>query len=198
MAAEPCRRCGRPLPLGANFCPNCGAPVSVPAASERRLVSVVFVDMTGSTELASQVDPERFREILAAFHGMVAEEAAWYGGVAERFIGDAVLVVFGIPAARDDDALRAIRAALDIRERARDLCDELGLRMPLEVRIGVRTGQVAVGTAEDRTIVIGAEVNFGARPATHPPPTAPTGGGARGDPRRLVDEAALRRRRGIR
>ena len=163
MAAEPCRRCGRPLPPGANFCPNCGAPVSVPAASERRLVSVVFVDMTGSTELASQVDPERFREILAAFHGMVAEEAAWYGGVAERFIGDAVLVVFGIPSARDDDALRAIRAALDIRERARDLCDELGLRMPLEVRIGVRTGQVAVGTAEDRTIVIGAEVNLGAR-----------------------------------
>jgi tetratricopeptide (TPR) repeat protein len=94
---------------------------------------------------------------------MVAEEAAWYGGVAERFIGDAVLVVFGIPSARDDDAVRAIRAALDIRERARDLCEDLGLRMPVEVRIGVRTGQVAVGTAEDRTIVIGAEVNLGAR-----------------------------------
>jgi len=163
VATEPCPRCGRPLPPGANFCPNCGAPVSVPAASERRLVSVVFVDMTGSTELASQVDPERFREILAAFHGMVAEEAAWYGGVAERFIGDAVLVVFGIPSGRDDDAVRAIRAALDIRDRARDLCEDLGLRMPLEVRIGVRTGQVAVGTAEDRTIVIGAEVNLGAR-----------------------------------
>jgi len=143
-------RCGRPLPPGANFCPNCGAPVAVPAASERRLVSVVFVDMTGSTELASQVDPERFREILAAFHGMVAEEAAWYGGVAERFIGDAVLVVFGIPSARDDDAVRAIRAALDIRERARDLCEDLGLRTPVEVRIGVRTGRVAVGTAEEK------------------------------------------------
>ncbi len=126
-------------------------------------MSVVFVDMTGSTELASQVDPERFREILAAFHGMVTEEAAWYGGVAERFIGDAVLVVFGVPSARDDDAVRAIRAALDIRERARDLCEDLGLRTPVEVRIGVLTGQVAVGTAEDRSIVIGAEVNLGAR-----------------------------------
>ena len=108
MAAEPCPRCGRPLPLGAHFCPNCGAPVAVPAASERRLVSVVFVDMTSSTELAAQVDAERFRDILAAFHGMVVEEAAWYGGVAETFIGDAVLV-------RLRDPLGARR-----RRRARD------------------------------------------------------------------------------
>jgi class 3 adenylate cyclase/tetratricopeptide (TPR) repeat protein len=135
----------------------------VPEASERRLVTVVFVDMAGSTELASQVDAERFRGILAAFHGMVSEEAAWLGGVAEGFIGDAVLVVFGIPAARDDDAVRAIRTALEIRDRTDDLCIELGLPEPLQVRIGIRTGQVAVGTAQDRNIVIGAEVNLGAR-----------------------------------
>ena len=163
MAAERCPRCGRPLPAGANFCPNCGAPVSLPEASERRLVTVVFVDMAGSSQLASQVDAERFREILAAFHGMVAEEVAWLGGVAEGFIGDAVLAVFGIPSARDDDAIRAIRAALDIRDRAEKLGAELGVRDPLRVRIGVRTGQVAVGTAQDRNIVIGAEVNLGAR-----------------------------------
>ena len=163
MSAERCPRCGEPLPASANFCPNCGAPASVPAASERRLVTVVFVDMAGSTELASQLDAERFREVLAAFHGMVTEEAAWYGGVAEGFIGDAVLVVFGIPAARDDDALRAIRAALEIRSRAEDLAAELGLPTPVRVRIGVRTGQIAVGTAHDRNIVIGAEVNLGAR-----------------------------------
>ena len=147
----------------ANFCPNCGAPVSVPVASERRLVTVVFVDMADSTELAGRLDAERFREVLAAFHGMVTEEAAWYGGVAEGFIGDAVLVVFGIPAAREDDAVRAIRAGLDIRARAEGLGDELGLRSPIQVRIGIRTGQVAVGTAYDRNIVIGAEVNLGAR-----------------------------------
>jgi len=163
VAAERCPRCGRPLPAGANFCPNCGAPVSVPEASERRIVTVVFVDMAGSTELASQVDAERFREILAAFHGMVSEEAAWLGGVAEGFIGDAVLVVFGIPAAREDDAIRAIRTAIDIRDRAERLGEELGLSNPIRVRIGVRTGQVAVGTAQDRNIVIGAEVNLGAR-----------------------------------
>jgi class 3 adenylate cyclase len=135
----------------------------LPEASERRLVTVVFVDMAGSTELASQVDAERFREVLAAFHGMVAEEAAWLGGVAEGFIGDAVLAVFGIPSARDDDALRAIRAAIDIRGRADRLGEDLGLPNPLAVRIGIRTGQVAVGTAQDRNIVIGAEVNLGAR-----------------------------------
>ena len=145
--AEYCPRCERPLPPKANFCPNCGAPVSLPEASERRLVTVVFVDMAGSTQLASQLDAERFREVLAAFHGMVAEEVAWLGGVAEGFIGDAVLAVFGIPAAHDDDALRAIRSAIDIRARAAELAGELGLRMPIEVRIGVHTGQVAVGTA---------------------------------------------------
>ena len=93
----------------------------MPAASERRLVTVVFVDMAGSTELAARLDAERFREVLAAFHGMVTEEAAWYGGVAEGFIGDAVLVVFGIPAARDDDAVRAIRPRSRSASRAEDL-----------------------------------------------------------------------------
>ena len=71
---ELCPRCGEPLPEGANFCPNCGAPVSVPAAAERRVVTVVFVDLAGSTELAARLDPERFREVIAAFHGMVTEE----------------------------------------------------------------------------------------------------------------------------
>jgi class 3 adenylate cyclase/tetratricopeptide (TPR) repeat protein len=163
VSAERCPRCGEPLPAKANFCPNCGAPVAVPAASERRTVSVVFVDMANSTQLAASLDPERFREVLTAFHGMVSEEAAWLGGVAEGFIGDAVLVVFGIPLARDDDAIRAIRTALEIRARTGELAHGLGLHAPIRVRIGVRTGQVAVGTALDRSIVIGAEVNLGAR-----------------------------------
>jgi len=106
VSADVCPRCGEPLPADANFCPNCGAPVSIQAAAERRIVTVVFVDLAGSTQLASRLDPERFREVLAAYHGMVAEEIAWVGGVAEGFIGDAVLGVFGIPVARDDDAVR--------------------------------------------------------------------------------------------
>ena len=116
--SDACPRCGEPLPAGAHFCPNCGAPVSISAASERRVVTVVFVDLAGSTELAAHLDPERFREVLAAFHGMVTDEIAALGGRAERFIGDAVLGVFGVPVVHDDDALRGIRAALAIVERA--------------------------------------------------------------------------------
>jgi class 3 adenylate cyclase/tetratricopeptide (TPR) repeat protein len=135
----------------------------VPQASERRVVTVVFVDLAGSTELAAQLDPERFREVLAAFHGMVTEEIAWLGGTAESFIGDAVLGVFGVPVSRDDDAVRAIRAAVAIRDRAGRLGRDLGLPVPMRVRIGVNTGRVVVGSATDRNIVIGAEVNVGAR-----------------------------------
>jgi class 3 adenylate cyclase/tetratricopeptide (TPR) repeat protein len=160
---ETCPRCGHVLPEHANFCPNCGAPVSVPAASELRVVTVVFVDLAGSTQLAAGLDPERLREVLAAFHGMVTDEITGLGGRAEGFIGDAVLGVFGVPVLHDDDALRGVRAGLEIVGRAHRLGPRLGLTMPVEVRVGVNTGRVAVGTAMDRNIVIGAEVNIGAR-----------------------------------
>jgi class 3 adenylate cyclase/tetratricopeptide (TPR) repeat protein len=135
----------------------------VPVASERRVVTVVFADLAGSTELAAQLDPERFREVLAAFHGLVTDEIASLGGRAEGFIGDAVLGVFGVPTVHDDDALRGVRAGLEIVQRAPGLGARLGLTMPIQVRVGVNTGRVAVGTATDRNIVIGAEVNIGAR-----------------------------------
>ena len=160
---EPCPRCGQTLPAGANFCPNCGAPVGLPAASERRVVTVVFADLAGSTELAATLDPERFRDVLAAFHGMVTDEITALGGRAEGFIGDAVLGVFGIPMLHDDDAERGVRAGLAIVERAGRIGARLELPVPVGVRVGVNTGPVAVGTASDRNIVIGAEVNIGAR-----------------------------------
>jgi class 3 adenylate cyclase/tetratricopeptide (TPR) repeat protein len=147
----------------ARFCPNCGVSLTIDEASERRVVSVVFVDLTGSTELAAHLDPERFREVLAAFHQMVSDEVASLGGRTEAFIGDAVMGVFGIPVVHDDDALRAVRAGLSIIEGAGRLGSRLGLPVDLAVRVGIRTGQVAVGTASDRNMVIGAEVNLGAR-----------------------------------
>ncbi|MEP6973143.1 MAG: AAA family ATPase [Actinomycetota bacterium] len=163
MSNATCTRCGELLPLGAKFCSNCGAPVAIPAATERRLVTVVFMDLVGSTELASRLDPERFREVLAAFHGMVTEEVERLRGRTEAFIGDAVLCVFGVPTSREDDAVRGIRAALAVVERAERLGRELGLPAPMRVHVGINTGQVAVGTAVDRGIVIGAEVNIGSR-----------------------------------
>ncbi len=163
MSQTTCPRCGEPLPPDANFCPNCGAPVTISSASERRLVTVVFTDLMGSTELASRLDAERFREVLAAFHGMVSDEVGWLRGRTEVFIGDAVLGVFGVPTSHDDDATRAIRAALSIVDRAERLGRDLGLPMPMQVHVGINTGQVALGTATDRGIVIGADVNIGAR-----------------------------------
>ena len=163
MSAERCPRCGEPLPAGANFCPNCGAPVAVAAASERRLVTVVFVDMAGSTELAARLDAERFREVLAAFHGMVTEEAAWYGGVAEGSSATPCSSSSGSPRRATTTRCARSATALEIRGTPRTLRPTWGCRCPCSVRIGVRTGQVAVGTALDRNIVIGAEVNLGAR-----------------------------------
>jgi class 3 adenylate cyclase/tetratricopeptide (TPR) repeat protein len=163
VAAESCPRCGHPLPEGARFCPNCGAPVSVSAASERKVVTMVFVDLVASTELAASLDPERFREVMAGFHGMVSNELAALRGRAENFIGDAVLGVFGVPLAHDDDAVRAIRAGLAIVARSEALGRDLGVAGRIRVRIGVNTGPVAVGTSDDRNIVLGAEVNMAAR-----------------------------------
>jgi class 3 adenylate cyclase/tetratricopeptide (TPR) repeat protein len=163
VSAETCPRCEEPLPPKASFCPNCGAPVSLPDASERRVVTVVFVDLAGSTELAAHLDPERLREVLAAFHGLVTREITALGGRAEAYIGDAVLGVFGMPIVHADDAQRAVRAALQIIDATSRLGPRLGLPMPMQVRIGINTGSVAVGTAADRNLVIGAEVNVGAR-----------------------------------
>ena len=137
--------------------------MSVSPASERKVVTVLFADLVGSTALAASLDPERFRDVLAAFHGMISDELAALRGRAENFIGDAVLGVFGVPLARDDDAVRAIRAGLAIVARADRLGRELGLPERIRVRVGVNTGPVAVGTSEDRNIVLGAEVNLAAR-----------------------------------
>ena len=130
--------------------------------SERRVVTVVFADLAGSTELAASLDPERFRDVLAAFHGMVTDEITTLGGRAEGFIGDAVLGVFGVPVLHDDDAERGVRAGLAIVARSERIGARLELPVPVGVRVGVNTGRVAVGTPSDRNIVIGAEVNIGA------------------------------------
>jgi class 3 adenylate cyclase/tetratricopeptide (TPR) repeat protein len=147
--------------------------MAVAEAQERKVVTVVFVDLVGSTKLAAGLDPERFREVLAAFYDTVSNELAALRGRAENFIGDAVLGVFGLPTARDDDALRAISAALSIVERVDegsvggDRLDETGRGAgspaQLRVRIGINTGPVAVGPAADRGLLLGTEVNLAAR-----------------------------------
>ena len=159
MAA--CAQCGAELPADARFCPSCAAPVerSSEPAEERKVATVLFADLVGSTALASEQDPERTRALLDRFYDAMAKEIEQAGGTVEKFVGDAVLAAFGAPAALEDHAERALHAALGMQRRLRELFGEgLGLR------IGVNTGEVVVGRPrEGSSFVTGDAVNVGAR-----------------------------------
>ena len=124
---------------------GCGAPVSTaPIASERRkVVTVVFADVVGSTALGERVDPETLRWAMQRWFGRMRDVVERHGGTIENYIGDAVMAVFGVPVAHEDDALRAVRAAAEMREEVVALRDELrGERgVELAVRIGINTGR---------------------------------------------------------
>ena len=134
------------------------------AGEERKVVTVLFADVAGSTQLASRLDPERFREVMGAFYQLASDELSSLRGRAEKFVGDAVMAVFGLPHAHDDDALRAVRAGLSIRDRVERLGERLGLVDPLRVRVGINTGAVVANMAPaDDFMVSGAAVNLAAR-----------------------------------
>jgi class 3 adenylate cyclase/tetratricopeptide (TPR) repeat protein len=159
-----CERCGEILPDRAKFCPNCGFPTATPPAEERKIVTVIFVDLVGSTQISSEIDPERYREVIAAYYREVSDELESLRGRAYNFAGDAVVGVFGIPTTHDDDALRAIRAGLALVGRVERLGERLGLPLPLRVRIGINTGSVAIGTeGSEQGLLFGATVNLAAR-----------------------------------
>src|SRR5580704_15433676 len=133
-----CTICGRLVPEGARFCPNCGAVVGTQLGTEeRKVVTVLFADLVDSTGLAQRLDPERARDVLGRFFNAANEELLALRGRPEKFIGDAVMAVFGLPHVHEDDALRAVRASLAIRARTRRLGEAAGLAVPLEVRIGI-------------------------------------------------------------
>ena len=150
-----CTSCGHTIPDDAKFCPECGAPVptAAPAREQRKTVTVLFCDVTGSTTLGESTDPEALRALLARYFDRMKAIVERHGGTVEKFIGDAVMAVFGVPTVHEDDALRACRAAVEMR----DALPELGIRG----RIGVNTGEVVVGTAE--RLATGDAVNVAAR-----------------------------------
>src|SRR5262249_31476234 len=160
-----CAVCGETLPDGARFCPNCGAPVpALLATDERKMVTVLFADLVDSTGLAHRFDAERAREILGRFFDMATEELFALRGRPEKFIGDAVMAVFGVPTVQEEDALRAVRAGLAIRARLQRLSDSVGLAEPLEVRVGIDSGEAATGLGPaGQLLVTGSVVNVAAR-----------------------------------
>jgi class 3 adenylate cyclase/tetratricopeptide (TPR) repeat protein len=150
-----CPACGQENPEGAKFCNECAAPLgeALPAREQRKVVTVLFCDLIGSTELGETLDPEPLRALLATYFERMKGIVEHHGGTVEKFIGDAVMAVFGLPVLHEDDALRAVRAAVEMR----DAFPELGI----EGRIGVTTGEVVTGTEE--RLATGDPVNVAAR-----------------------------------
>jgi class 3 adenylate cyclase/tetratricopeptide (TPR) repeat protein len=148
-----CATCGRESPADFGFCPGCGASLAAPAREVRKVVTVLFCDLTGSTAIGERTDPEALRAWMNRYYDTARGVLERHGGTVEKFVGDAVMAVFGIPVAREDDALRAVRSAVELR----DVVHQLGL----EARIGVNTGAVVAG--EGDTLVTGDAVNVAAR-----------------------------------
>ncbi|MGH2538936.1 MAG: ATP-binding protein [Actinomycetota bacterium] len=164
-----CPACGAVNAADARFCSACGSALQPPSASVeevRKTVTILFCDVTGSTELGEQLDPESMRKVMGRYFDGMRVEIERHGGTVEKFIGDAVMAVFGIPSLHEDDALRAVRAADGMRTALAELNKELerdfGVR--LSARIGVNTGEVLVGPdSADFGRVTGDAVNTAAR-----------------------------------
>jgi class 3 adenylate cyclase len=155
-----CPACSVENPEQARFCNACGAAMaasSEPTREVRKTVTVLFCDVVGSTQLGERFDPEILRDLMARFYAAIREPVERHGGTVEKVIGDALVAVFGIPAVHEDDALRAVRAALEMR-------DAVAAMGEIQARIGVNTGDVlATGSTQGDSLVVGDAVNIAAR-----------------------------------
>ncbi len=163
-----CPACGVENPDGSRFCNACGERFAETsqAPEVRKTVTVVFCDVMGSTALGERLDAEALRRVMMRYFASMTQAIERHGGTVEKFIGDAVMAVFGIPTTHEDDAIRAVRAADDMREGLRSLNKELERDhgATLECRIGVNTGEVVAGDASTRqALITGDTVNVAAR-----------------------------------
>ncbi|MBI1734181.1 MAG: AAA family ATPase [Candidatus Rokubacteria bacterium] len=199
-----CPACRHANPRGARFCNECGCPLTADAAphpdeAERRHLTVMFTDLVGSTALADALDPEELRTVIRAYQDMVAKVIDGLEGHVAQYLGDGVLAYFGYPRAHEDDARRAVRAALGIlaaaKERSTSFRAPLGVE--LAVRIGIHTGLVVIGEVGSRGrpehLALGGAPNVAARlEAIAQPGTAVISGATA----RLVQGAFVLRDRG--
>jgi class 3 adenylate cyclase/tetratricopeptide (TPR) repeat protein len=180
-----CLGCGAIVDVRSRYCPNCGALTARPersgaslqldgsdldrAAEDRRVVTVLFADLTGSTNLGERLDAEELRSILERFFEALAREVMKLGGTVDKYVGDEVMAVFGAPVAHEDDAVRAVTAAAAMQRAMSGLNTSLGLAddARLELRIGINTGEVVAGplagNLQDAYTVVGDAVNVAKR-----------------------------------
>ena len=169
-----CPSCAAECPAGARFCPSCGAALATPPphAVERKVVTTMFCDLVDFTGLCEQADSEDVDRLLRTFYAVARNAIEIYGGVVEKFVGDAVVGVFGVPAAHEDDAERAVHTALRLRERLAELPQIAGRTQ--QVRVGINTGVAVVrldvlpGSGEG--FLVGDAVNTAARLEQLAPP----------------------------
>lgn len=164
-----CVSCGVENAEGARFCNACGAPLGGQAAAPRetrKTVTVLFIDAVSSTALGERMDPESLRSVMTRYFDAMREAIESHGGAVEKFIGDAVMAIFGVPTVHEDDALRACRAAIEIRRRLAELEPQIRADrgVAIEWRAGINTGPVVAGdVAAGQRIVTGDAVNVAAR-----------------------------------
>ena len=164
-----CPACGHGNDDAGKFCSECGAKLTAPTTPSRQVrktVTVVFCDVTGSTALGERLDPETLRDVMSRYFDRTRAVLESHGGTVEKFIGDAVMAVFGIPVLHEDDALRAVRAAHEMRGALAELNEEFEreFSVSLVTRIGVNTGPVVAGDpSAGQNLVTGDTVNTAAR-----------------------------------
>jgi class 3 adenylate cyclase/tetratricopeptide (TPR) repeat protein len=163
-----CPTCGAPVAVGARFCASCGTPLAEAAPEERKLATILFADVIGSTDLGEQLDPERLRALLQDYFSAMAAVIDTWGGTIEKYIGDAILAVWGVPAARENDPVRALHAAREMLAELERINPELERRhgVQLGVRVGVNTGEVLAPVGAQpagQFLVSGDAVNVAAR-----------------------------------
>ncbi|MGZ4128441.1 MAG: ATP-binding protein [Actinomycetota bacterium] len=164
-----CPACGTDNPEQARFCMACASPLAIESSAPhdvRKTVTVVFADVTGSTSLGERLDPESTRHVMRRYFDAMSAVLERHGGTVEKFIGDAVMAVFGIPVLHEDDALRAVRAAVEMREALAELNRDLERDhgVTIAMRVGLDTGEVVAGDASaGQAMVTGDAVNIAAR-----------------------------------